>query len=73
MGKSERAKGEMQRGRSRRGKSEGAESEGVNQHNKLKLQHQECTRIFEGVIMRKFVITNFRHCNYELTHNYQRS
>jgi hypothetical protein len=32
----------MQRGLSRRGKSEGAESEGVNQHNKLKPQHQEC-------------------------------
>ena len=63
----------MQRGRSRRGKSEGAESEGVNQHNKLKLQHQECTRIFEVVITRKFVITNFQHRNYELTHNYQRS
>jgi hypothetical protein len=57
----------MQRGRSRRGKSEGEESEGVNQHNKLKLQHQEV------VITRKFVITNFQHRNYELTHNYQRS
>ncbi len=63
----------MQMGRSRRGKSVGAESERENQHNKLKLQHQECTRIFEVVITRKFVITNFQHRNYELTHNYQRS
>jgi hypothetical protein len=64
----------MLRGQSRRGKSEGAESEGVNLHNKLKLQHQECTcRIFGVVISRKFVITNFQNRNYELTHNYLRS
>ncbi len=38
--------GENKKGRSRRGESEGAESEGVNQHYKLKLQHQARVYMF---------------------------
>jgi hypothetical protein len=52
---------EKDRGRSRRGRIKRGELEGWKQRG----------RSFEVVLTSKFVITNFQHRNYELTHNYQ--